>query len=195
MAGSLPRSRYNPDQMSYGHDASEFRFCARCGGGLEQKQLKATDPPRLVCARCGFIFYLDPKVASCAIAMLGGGIVMLRRAIEPSRGKWVFPGGFVDRGETVHDAAVREFWEEVGLRVTLTGILDVYSFPGEAVAVAVYAADVAGGELTVGDEAEDVKAFAPEEIPWDELAFSSTRAALRDYLRRFFPRVRVPRGA
>lgn len=178
--------------MGHGRDVPD-RYCPKCGGSLEERHVKQTDPSRLVCASCGNVFYLDPKIASCAIAILGGGIVLLRRAIEPQKGKWVFPGGFVDRGEAVHDAAVREVWEEVGLRVTLTGILDVYSFPGDAVVVVVYAADVAGGELRVGDEAEDVKAFAPEELPWDELAFPSTQAALRDYLRRFFPRVRLPR--
>lgn len=178
--------------MGHGQEPPD-RYCPKCGGSLEDRHVKPSEPARLVCVACQNVFYLDPKLAACAIAMLGGGIVLLRRAIEPAKGMWVFPGGFVDRGETVHDAAVREFWEEVGLRVTLTGILDVYSFPGSPVAVAVYAADVAGGELRVGDEAEDVKAFAPEEIPWDELAFDSTRAALRDYLRRFFPRVRIPR--
>ena len=101
--------------------------------------------------------------------------------------------GFVDRGESVAQAAVRETLEEVGLRVSVTGILDVYSYPGEDVAVIVYAADVIGGKLTIGDEAEDVIAFAPEELPWDDLAFPSTVAALKDYVRRFFPRVRIPR--
>jgi ADP-ribose pyrophosphatase YjhB (NUDIX family) len=179
--------------MTHRHGSGSFRFCPECGGSLEERQLKENDPQRLVCSQCGFVFYLDPKIAACTISMLGGGIVLLRRAIDPQKGKWVFPGGFVDRGEPVHGAAVRETWEEVGLRVTLTGILDVYSFPGEEVAVVVYAADVAGGELTVGDEAEDVKAFAPESIPWDDLAFQSTFEALRDYVHRFFPRVRIPR--
>ncbi|HJS58062.1 MAG TPA: NUDIX hydrolase [Vicinamibacteria bacterium] len=179
--------------MTHRHGSAAFRFCPECGGALEERDLKENDPPRLVCTQCGFVFYLDPRVAACTISMLGGGVVLLRRAIDPQKGKWVFPGGFVDRGETVHGAAVRETWEEVGLRVTLTGILDVYSFPGEDVAVVVYAADVAGGELIVGDEAEDVKAFPPESIPWDELAFQSTQDALRDYVHRFFPRVRIPR--
>jgi len=179
--------------MTHRHGSAAFRFCPECGAALEERNLKEIDPPRLVCTQCGFVFYLDPRVAACTISMLGGGVVMLRRAIDPHKGKWVFPGGFVDRGETVHGAAVRETWEEVGLRVTLTGILDVYSFPGEDVVVVVYAADVAGGELIVGDEAEDVKAFSPESIPWDELAFQSTQEALRDYVHRFFPRVRVPR--
>ncbi len=179
--------------MSHSHGRPGFRFCPECGAALVEKQLKESDPPRLVCSQCSFVFYLDPKLAACTISMLGGGIVLLRRAVEPQKGKWVFPGGFVDRGETVHGAAVRETLEEVGLRVTLTGILDVYSFPGEEVAVVVYAADVAGGELIVGDEAEDVRAFPPESLPWDELAFPSTQEALRDYVHRFFPRVRIPR--
>jgi ADP-ribose pyrophosphatase YjhB (NUDIX family) len=179
--------------MNHRHGGAAFRFCPECGGALEERDVKENDPPRLVCTQCSFVFYLDPKVAACTISMLGGGVVLLRRAIDPQKGKWVFPGGFVDRGETVHGAAVREAWAEVGLRVTLTGILDVYSFPGEEVVVVVYAADVAGGELIVGDEAEDVKAFPPESIPWEDLAFQSTHEALRDYVHRFFPRVRIPR--
>jgi ADP-ribose pyrophosphatase YjhB (NUDIX family) len=105
----------------------------------------------------------------------------------------VFPGGFVDRGEAVSAAAIRETLEESNLRVSLTGILDVYSFPGSEVAVVVYAAEVVGGTLSAGDECDEARAFPPEQIPWGELAFESTRAALRDYVHRFFPRVRVPR--
>jgi len=170
-----------------------FRFCPKCGMGLETRTLKAGDPPRLVCSACDFIFYLDPKVAACTISIVDGGIVLLRRGIDPQWGRWVFPGGFVDRGETVQDAAMRETFEEVSLRVSLTGILDVYSFPGSEVVVIVFAADVVGGALSAGDEAEDVKAFPPEQIPWDDLAFESTRAALKDYIHRFFPRARIPR--
>jgi ADP-ribose pyrophosphatase YjhB (NUDIX family) len=175
--------------------ADDYRFCPRCGGGLASRVLKQGEVARLVCRACSFVFYLDPKVAACTICMLDGGIVLLRRGIEPSRGKWVFPGGFVDRGEAVADAAVRETLEEVRLRVSLTGILDAYSFPGSDVVVIVYAADVVGGHLQAGDEALEARAFPPEEIPWSELAFPSTQAALRDYVRRFFPRVRVPRSA
>ena len=170
-----------------------FRFCPRCGGALSSRRLKDGEPERLVCAACGFVFYLDPKVAACTISMMDGGIVLLRRSIEPQVGKWVFPGGFVDRGEPVHAAAMRETVEEVGLKVALTGILDVYSFPESPVVVVVYAAEVLGGTLEPCDECDEVKVFPPEQIPWEELAFPSTRAALRDYVRRFFPRVRVPR--
>ena len=170
-----------------------YRYCPKCGSGLERKRVKEGEPERLVCLACRFVFYLDPKVAACTICTVDGGIVLLRRAIEPSLGKWVFPGGFVDRGEAVPEAAMRETLEEVNLQVTLTGILDAYSFPGSDVVVIVYAAEVVGGELESRDECLEVRVFPPEDLPWDDLAFESTRAALRDYVRRFFPRVRVPR--
>jgi ADP-ribose pyrophosphatase YjhB (NUDIX family) len=171
----------------------DYRYCPRCAGALEPRLLKEREPARLVCAQCGFVFYLDPKVAACTITLWDGRIVLLRRAIEPALGQWVFPGGFVDRGETVPAAAVRETLEEVNLRVSLTGILDAYSYAGSQVVVIVYAAEVVGGRPEVGDECLEVRTFAPEEIPWDDLAFESTREALRDYVRRFFPRARVPR--
>lgn len=170
-----------------------FRFCPRCAARLESRLLKAGEPERLVCSACAFIFYLDPKLAAGTISVLDGGLVLLRRAIEPQLGKWVFPGGFVDRGESVAEAAVRETLEEANLRVSLTGILDVYSFVGQDVVVVAYAAEVVGGTLAARDESLEARAFAPEAIPWEDLAFESTRVALRDYLRRFFPRARVPR--
>jgi 8-oxo-dGTP diphosphatase len=179
--------------MTSGPEPDGYRYCPRCGGPLATRTLKEIEPPRLVCEQCEFVFYLNPKVAACTIAMHEGGIVMLRRSIEPSKGKWVFPGGFVDRGESVQAAAVRETREEVNLRVSLTGILDAYSLGSHEVVVVVYAADVVGGEMKACDECEEVRAFPPESLPWNDLAFESTRAALRDYLRRFYPRVRQPR--
>ena len=183
----------SPVDLFHDDGSVPYRFCPRCGGGLESRVVFSHDPPRLVCGACGFVFYLDPKLAAGTLFMLDGGLVLLRRGIEPQLGRWVFPGGFVDRGESVAEAAVRETLEEVNLRVSLTGILDVYSFPGQEVVVVAYAADVVGGSLAPQDECLEARPFAPEAIPWEELAFESTRLALRDYLHRFFPRVRVPR--
>jgi ADP-ribose pyrophosphatase YjhB (NUDIX family) len=177
-----------------GHEnEADYRFCPRCAWPLESRLLKPGEPRRLYCTACEFVFYLDPKVAACTICRTEAGIVLLKRAIDPQKGLWVFPGGFVDRGESVADAAVRETQEEVGLRVSLTGILDAYSTPGSAVVVVVYAADVVGGTLEARDECQEVRAFLPEDVPWDELAFESTRLALRDYVKRFFPRARQVR--
>jgi 8-oxo-dGTP diphosphatase len=171
----------------HSHDTPQFRFCPVCGAALEPRVLKATEPKRLVCTSltCGFVFYLDPKIAvGTVIRMLDGKIVLVRRAIEPGYGKWVFPGGYVDRGEEVTLAAIREAREESGLEVTLDGLINIYSYAGRTPIIVVYAATYVGGELAVDDEGLEARAFEPDEIPWEELAFRSTFEALKDYLRR-----------
>ncbi len=115
------------DHQHHAHGHIEYRFCPRCGGGLEKRSIKASEPKRLVCQACSFIFYQDPKVVAGTIFPLNGGVVLLRRGVEPAIGKWVFPGGYVDRGESVQEAAVRETLEESRLRVELDGLIDVYS--------------------------------------------------------------------
>src|SRR5262245_45288255 len=162
----------------------EYTFCPKCGGTLVSRHLKISEPARLVCEQCQFVFFLDPKVAACTIIHQPGGIVLLKRAIEPGYGKWVFPGGYVDRGETVVDAAVREAKEEVNLEVRLLSLLGVYSYTHSPVIIIVYLAEAVGGLLQPADEALDVRLFAPEAIPWQELAFPSTQEALRQYVNR-----------
>jgi ADP-ribose pyrophosphatase YjhB (NUDIX family) len=161
----------------------EYSFCPKCGGKLALKSLKASEPSRLVCSECLFVFFLNPKVAAGALFTLNGRVVMLRRSIEPCFGKWVFPGGYVDRGETVMDAAIRETREEVNLEIRIVSLLNVYSYTNSPVIVVVYTAEIVGGEIRAGDEALEARAFSPEEIPWSELAFPSTFEALRSYLR------------
>ena len=159
-----------------------FRFCPVCGGSLESRSLKAGDPDRLVCVRCGFVLYLDPKVAVGTIVADGRGrVVLVRRAIEPGYGQWVFPGGYVDRGEDVMAAALREAREEVGLDVELQSLIDVYSYPGATPIIIVYAAALVSGELTLDEEGLEAGWFSSDEVPWNDLAFRSTHEALRDY--------------
>jgi 8-oxo-dGTP diphosphatase len=162
-----------------------FRFCPACGASLESRQLRDGDPPRLVCTACGFIFYMDPKLAvGTIIADDRGRIVLVKRAIEPGYGKWVFPGGYVDRGEAVQVAAVREAREETGLEVRLERLVNIYSYAGRTPVIVVYAAVMTGGCLGCDDEGLEARFFEPDQIPWDELAFRSTGEALREYLTR-----------
>jgi ADP-ribose pyrophosphatase YjhB (NUDIX family) len=170
--------------MALHHDdgTGPYRHCPRCGERLEERQVVPHDRPRLVCAACGFVFYLDPKLAVGTICRSGEGIILLRRGIEPGYGKWVFPGGYVDRGETVEAAARREALEEINAEVRLDRLVNVYSYEGQTVVVIVFEAEVIGGSLRGGEEALEVRPFAPREIPWDDLAFRSTREALREYL-------------
>jgi 8-oxo-dGTP diphosphatase len=159
-----------------------YRFCPVCGSPLETRSLKPGDPERLVCVQCGFVFYLDPKVAVGTIIDDGRGrVVLVRRAIEPGFGKWVFPGGYVDRGEHVSAAALREAREECGLDVRLDGLVDVYSYPGATPIIIVYAATALAGDLAVDDEGLEAGWFTAADVPWDDLAFRSTNDALRDY--------------
>lgn len=164
------------------HHESGFRFCPTCGGRLERKRFKNSEPERRVCSNCAFIFYEDPKIAACTIPVVDNKIVLLKRGIEPSYGKWVFPGGFMDRGERVEEAAIRETWEEANIKVEIDRLLNVYSYPGQPTVIIVYLVHIVGGQLAAMDETLEVATFTPDEIPWSDLAFESTREALLEYL-------------
>jgi ADP-ribose pyrophosphatase YjhB (NUDIX family) len=157
----------------------EAQFCPRCASAISK------DAPRsLRCPSCGFIMFFNPKPVAAAIPRdLDGNVVLLRRGFDPSAGLWTFPGGFVDLGESVADAAVRETREEIGVDATLDGLVGVYSRATDRVMLVVYAATIADAPQTTA-EAPEVRAFAPSELPWDEMAFWSTTAALRDALGR-----------
>ena len=164
-------------------DSHAYQFCPRCGGPLERRRLKASEPERPVCSRCGFVFYIDPKIAVGTIIRTDGDrLVLVRRAIEPGYGLWVFPGGYVDRGEPLTSAAVREAREECGLEVRLDSLVNIYSYPGRAPVIVVYAATAVGGTLCADDECLETAEFDSASIPWDQLAFRSTHEGLRDYL-------------
>lgn len=159
-----------------------YHFCLKCGGPLDRRVIKTIEPPRLVCRACGFVLFLDPKVAVGTIVTQGSRILLVRRGIEPGYGRWVFPGGFVDRGELLQDAAVREALEESGVEIRITRLLDVYSASGSSVVVIVYVAEAIGGAAGPGDETLDARWFAVHEIPWNDLAFPSTALALTAFL-------------
>jgi len=160
-----------------------FRFCPCCGGPLAPREVKAGERERPACAACGFILYLDPKVAvGTIIRTADERLVLVRRAIEPGYGLWVFPGGYVDRGEHIVEAAVREAREESGLDVRVDGLVNIYSYAGTTPIIIVYRATMIGGELCTDDECLEARLFTAAEIPWDQLAFRSTKDALLDYL-------------
>jgi ADP-ribose pyrophosphatase YjhB (NUDIX family) len=157
----------------------EARFCPRCG------QSAVVDYPRSIsCPHCGYGAYYNPKPVAAAIPVTAAGeIVLLRRGFDPGKDLWTFPGGFVDLGESVEEAARREAREEIVADVELTGLVGVYSRPEDRVVLIVFAATI-GDEPRTTPEALQVEAFAPDEIPWQELAFWSTTNALKDFLAR-----------
>lgn len=160
------------------------RFCEACGGPLRLAELPDEDRPRHVCIVCARIRYRNPVPVAAVLPVHDGRVLLLRRAIAPRAGTWVFPGGFVEWGETVEEAAIREAAEETGITVELGPVLGVYSRPGPGVVVVVYEGRVDSPHVVPGREALEARWFAPHEIPWEELAFDTTVAALRDWQAR-----------
>ena len=163
-------------------DVATYKFCPQCGGRLDKRLLKPMEPRRLVCTVCGFIFYLDPKLSVIAVIPMDAGVVMVRRAINPGYGLWVVPGGFVDLGEVVEDALVRETQEETLLTVRPIRLINIYSYPDHRTVIAAYVTEYVSGELAAGDETLEARVFGFKEIPWPKIAFSSTQEALREYI-------------
>jgi ADP-ribose pyrophosphatase YjhB (NUDIX family) len=158
------------------------RYCHQCGRDLIERMIESERRPRFVCEGCGFIHYMNPRVVSSVIVEFDGRIVLQQRAMEPRAGFWTFPGGFLEIGESAEDGAIRETKEEVGLDVTLTGLLGVYTREHVGIVLVVYSGSASTGDAIVGDaESLAVRWFAPNDIPWDDLAFDSTIAALRDW--------------
>ncbi len=155
-----------------------------CGQRLATAVPDGDTRERLVCPGCGFVHYLNPRPVAGTIPVRPDGQILLTlRDIEPRRGTWVFPGGYMDLGETAEEAAIRETREEAHLEVANLELLGVYTRTGPGVVVIVYRAD-ALGEGAAGHETAEIRWFRPEEIPWPQLAFDSTEWALKDLLRR-----------
>jgi 8-oxo-dGTP diphosphatase len=168
--------------------AATLNYCSRCGAALRLGSLPHEDRERLACDACGYVAYVNPRLVVTTLPVTADGeVVLLRRGIEPGRGLWAQPGGFMEIDETVHEGAVRETLEETGLLVEPREIVGLYTRPEAAIVVIAFVAAIVGGAPTATPEALEIRPFAPEAIPWREIAFRTTEWALRDWLRRVRP--------
>jgi len=171
--------------------AADLNFCSRCGAPLRFGSVPGEERPRLVCPGCSHIAYVNPRLVVTVFPITDAGeIVLIRRGIEPGRGRWAQPGGFLEVDETVYQAAIRETWEETGLLVEPGEILGLYTRLEAAVVTIAFEARIVGGTAAPTPEATEIEAFAPERIPWAGLAFNTTSWALRDWLELRRPEVR-----
>jgi ADP-ribose pyrophosphatase YjhB (NUDIX family) len=149
-------------------------FCPMCGTALEEQHRAGKLRP--VCPDCGHIVFFDPKVAVVIFIMQDNRILLVKRAVDPGKGRWAFPAGFVDAGEDPKEAARREILEEAGLEIEIVRLLDVFARNtddgGTADIIIAYLARITGGTLQADDDAEAVAWFAAEELP--ELVFATT---------------------
>lgn len=159
----------------------EPRFCPACGQAVEARMLEDDHRPRLVCPE-GHITWRNPRVVVGTIPVRAGRIFLGRRDIEPARGRWGNPSGFLELGESLQEGARRETEEETELRVEVGRLVGAYSRPHAGIVTVVYEADVVGGSAEPAAETSEVREFGPDEIPWDELAFSTVESALRDWV-------------
>ena len=160
-----------------------MNYCSSCGEPVSKQIPPGDDRERFVCSACDTIHYENPKIVTCCVPVFEDRVLLCRRAIEPRRGLWTLPGGFLETGETVFDGAVRETWEEARARVHGDGLYTVFNLPHISQIYMFFRARVVGGRYGVGEETLETRLFREPEIPWNELAFPVISKTLVHYFR------------
>ncbi|MBN1218704.1 MAG: NUDIX hydrolase [Anaerolineae bacterium] len=154
-----------------------FKYCPRCR--TEMVDREAFGRVRRVCPACNFIQFIDPKVGASVLAERDGQVLLVKRKMDPARGSWCLPGGFMEMSETPQESAARECREETGLEVEITRLIDVYyyqDYRGSGVSI-IYKGHVVGGALQPGDDVTAARFFGPDELP-ENIVFKSNLQAL-----------------
>lgn len=157
-------------------------FCTDCGQRSVWRRPPGDDRERRVCATCGRIHYDNPKIICGCILACGDALLLARRSIEPRRGYWTIPAGFMENGETTAAGAVRECREEVLATPREPVLYGIVSLPRISQVYVLYRGTVAPDGFGAGDESEEVRLFEADALPWHELAFPVVELALRRYL-------------
>jgi ADP-ribose pyrophosphatase YjhB (NUDIX family) len=161
---------------------STIRFCSNCGHAVSRRIPEGDQLPRAVCGHCGTVHYENPRVVVGCVPEWEGRILLCRRAIEPRRGYWTAPAGFLEIGESMHAAAARETTEEAQAEVDVGTLLCVVNVLHAAQVHVMFRARMRDGRHGAGAESLETALFHEREIPWDEIAFASIRFALERYL-------------
>ncbi len=158
-----------------------MNFCSQCGSRVSRKVPPGDHLPRDVCDQCGTIHYQNPKLVVGCVPEDGGRILLCKRAIEPRRGYWTVPAGFMENGETLQQAAERESHEEALARVEVGSLLAIVHVLHAHQVHVFFRARLAEPDFGVGPESLESKMVAEAEVPWEDLAFPSITFALRRY--------------
>lgn len=159
-----------------------MKFCSACAGPIERRIPDGEDRERSVCSSCGMIHYENPRMVVGCIVEERDRLLLCKRAIEPRHGYWTVPAGFLELGESTVQGAVRETLEEAGARVQVIAPYAHFDIPYIGQAYIFYRARMLSPEFCAGTESLEVKLVAPDEIPWDQLAFQVVRVSLEFYL-------------
>ncbi|HEY4161624.1 MAG TPA: NUDIX hydrolase [Dongiaceae bacterium] len=145
---------------------------------FERRIPEGEDRLREVCVTCGFINYENPKIVVGSVVRSGDRILLCKRAINPRKGFWTLPAGFLEQHETTMAGAAREAWEEATAKIEIETLLAVYSIPRLSQVQLIYRARLADPKIAPGPESAEVGLFTRDEIPWSEIAFPSVHWAL-----------------
>lgn len=156
-----------------------MKFCSECGSTVETRVPLGDNRPRHVCALCDIVHYQNPKIIAGAIAEWEGRVLLCKRAIEPRKGYWTIPAGFMENAETVVEAALRETREEACAEIEAVRLFGVYSLPHISQVYMLIHGTLRQGQASAGDESLEVGLFAEADIPWDELAFPVVAQCLK----------------
>jgi len=156
-------------------------FCNACGGRLVSKLPRDDDRERHVCSECGTVHYQNPKIVTGCLPVWKDSVLLCKRAIEPRRGFWTVPAGFMELDETVQQGAIRETWEEARARVDLLAPYALFNLPHVNQVYLIFRARLISPDFRPGPESQDVKLFGERSIPWDDLAFGTVRQTLQFY--------------
>jgi ADP-ribose pyrophosphatase YjhB (NUDIX family) len=159
-----------------------MNFCTDCGRRVELRVPDGDSLPRHVCTHCGKVHYVNPLVVVGCVPESGERILLCRRAIEPRKGYWTIPAGFMEVGESMPEGAARETMEEARARVEIRDLFAVVDVIRARQVHVMYRATLLDGGFSAGDESLEVELFREEDIPWDEIAFPSVRFALEKFL-------------
>ncbi|TSE26621.1 NUDIX hydrolase [Tepidimonas aquatica] len=159
-----------------------IRFCRACAAAVEYRVPDDGDSrARAVCSSCGTIHYENPLNVVGTVPVWGDRVLLCRRAIEPRRGKWTLPAGFMELGETTAEGALRETREEAGADVALEGLFTLLNVARVGQVHIYYRARLLSDRFDPGHETLEARLFAEHEVPWDELAFRTVHETLRCY--------------
>ena len=156
-----------------------MKFCSSCGSHLVEKIPRDDDRRRHVCPGCDTVHYQNPKIVTGCLPVWEDSVLLCRRAIEPRSGYWTVPAGFMELDETVEQGAVRETWEEARAQVEIQAPYSMFNLPHVNQLYVIYRARLKNLDFRPGPESEDVRLFAEQDMPWDDLAFGTVRQTLR----------------
>ncbi|MFQ5936568.1 MAG: NUDIX hydrolase [Acidiferrobacterales bacterium] len=158
-----------------------MNFCSNCGAAVTLRIPAGDKLPRHVCDACNTIHYQNPKVVAGCIPVWEDRVLLCRRAIEPRAGLWTLPAGFMEKGETTLQAAMRETLEEAGANVDIDGLCTLFNLPHIDQVYVFYRGRLLDPHCTPGSETLELQLFREEQVPWDDLAFRVIHETLKLY--------------